>query len=165
VAAQAAIIAGGGRELWAPATGRENSDSSATQFLPGADKSVAWSAHPGDEVVRPQAEVRPKAAAERRREPMRPPDGPLDPLRRWRDRERRQSAWDVLSLQTMDGFGLDVEVFCIGQQKDCGILELPIHRCHVSNSWISPLKDTFKLFRFVLRVGLNDWRGFYSTGE
>ncbi len=78
---------------------------------------------------------------------------------------KREAARDVFSLQTMDGFGFDVEVLFIAQQKGYRILELPIGWRHVSNSRISPLRDTFKMFRDVLRVRWNDWRGVYSRGE
>ena len=78
---------------------------------------------------------------------------------------KREAARDVFSLQTMDGFGFDVEVLFIAQQKGYRILELPIGWRHVSNSRISPLRDTLKMFRDVLRVRWNDWRGVYSRGE
>lgn len=78
---------------------------------------------------------------------------------------KHDAARDVFSLQTMDGFGFDVEVLFIAQQKGYRILELPIGWCHVSNSRISPLRDTFKMVRDVLRVRWNDWCGVYSKRQ
>lgn len=75
---------------------------------------------------------------------------------------KHEVARDVFSRQTMDGFGFDVEVLFIAQQRGYSILELPIGWCHVSNSRISPFSDTFKMFRDVLRVRWNNWRGVYS---
>ena len=75
---------------------------------------------------------------------------------------RRDAARRVFSLQTMDGFGFDVEVLFIAQRLGYRIFELPIGWCHVSNSRISPLKDTFKMFRDVVQVRWNSWRGIYK---
>lgn len=75
---------------------------------------------------------------------------------------KRDVARHVFALQTMDGFGFDVEVLFIAQRKGYRIFELPIGWCHVSNSRISPLKDTFKMFRDVIQVRWNAWRGFYK---
>jgi len=74
---------------------------------------------------------------------------------------KRDVARRIFALQTMDGFGFDVEILFIAQRKGYRILELPVCWRHVSNSRISPLQDTFKMFRDVIQVRWNDWRGLY----
>ena len=74
---------------------------------------------------------------------------------------RRTAARDIFSRQTMDGFGFDVEVLFIAQQRGYRIIEVPIDWFHVANSRIHPLRDTFKMFRDVVQVRWNDWRGLY----
>ena len=76
---------------------------------------------------------------------------------------KRTVARDVFALQTMDGFGFDVEILFIAQRKGYQIFELPIDWRHVSNSRISPLKDTFRMLCDVLHVRWNGWRGLYSN--
>ena len=75
---------------------------------------------------------------------------------------RHDAARTLFSLQTMDGFGFDVEVLFIAQRKGYRILEVPIDWCHVSNSRIDPVKDTLKMVRDVLRVRWNNWKGLYD---
>jgi dolichyl-phosphate beta-glucosyltransferase len=74
---------------------------------------------------------------------------------------RREVAQNVFALQTMDGFGFDVEVLFIAQRKGYKIVEVPIDWYHVANSRISPVRDTFKMFRDVLEVRWNHWKGLY----
>jgi glycosyltransferase involved in cell wall biosynthesis len=75
---------------------------------------------------------------------------------------RREVAREIFALQTMDGFGFDVEVLFIAQKKSRRIVEVPIDWYHVANSRISPVRDTFKMFRDVLKVRWNSWRGLYG---
>jgi dolichyl-phosphate beta-glucosyltransferase len=75
---------------------------------------------------------------------------------------KRDVARRVFSLQTMDGFGFDVEILFIAQRLGYHIFELPIAWYHVSNSRISPLRDTFKMFRDVVQVRWNHLRGLYD---
>jgi dolichyl-phosphate beta-glucosyltransferase len=74
---------------------------------------------------------------------------------------RHDAARTLFSLQTMDGFGFDVEVLFIAQRKGYRIVEVPIDWYHVANSRIDPVKDTLKMVRDVLRVRWNNWKGLY----
>jgi glycosyltransferase involved in cell wall biosynthesis len=74
---------------------------------------------------------------------------------------RREVARDIFTCQTMDGFGFDVEILFVAQRRGYRIIEVPIDWYHVGNSRISPVRDTFKMFRDVMQVRMNDWRGLY----
>lgn len=76
---------------------------------------------------------------------------------------RRDVARDVFSVQTMDGFGFDVEVLFIARCRGYQIVEVPIDWYHVANSRVSPIRDTVKMFRDVLEVRWNGIRGRYCA--
>jgi glycosyltransferase involved in cell wall biosynthesis len=78
---------------------------------------------------------------------------------------RRDVARDVFSVQRMDGFGFDVEVLFIARCRGYRIVEVPIDWYHMANSRVSPIRDTFKMFRDVLEVRLNGLRGLYCPVE
>ena len=75
---------------------------------------------------------------------------------------RRDVAQDVFPHQTMDGFGFDVEILFIAQKRGCRIVEVPINWYYMSNSRVSPVGDSVRMFREILQVRLNDWRGMYD---
>ncbi len=56
----------------------------------------------------------------------------------------------------------DVELLFIAKKHKFKIKEVPIIWHHVATSRVSPLKDSLRMFRDVVRVRLNDLRGIYS---
>ena len=76
----------------------------------------------------------------------------------------REAARDMFSYQTMDGFGFDVEILFIAQKRGFRIVEVPINLYYMSNSRVSPVGDSVRMFREILQVRLNDWRGRYDEG-
>ena len=77
---------------------------------------------------------------------------------------RRDVAQEVFPHQTMDGFGFDVEILFIAQKRGCRIVEVPINWYYMSNSRVSPVGDSVRMFREILQVRINDWRGMYDRG-
>lgn len=77
----------------------------------------------------------------------------------------REAARKVFRLQTIDGFGFDVEVLYIARRLGIGITEVPITWYHSPSSRVDPIRDTVRMFRDVLRVRLNDRRGLYCSAE
>lgn len=75
---------------------------------------------------------------------------------------RRDVARDVFSLQTIDGWGFDVEVLFIALKHGCKLIEVPITWYYRPQSRISPLKDSINMVLEVLRVRRNGWRGLYD---
>lgn len=78
---------------------------------------------------------------------------------------RAEAAWALFSLQKMDGFGFDVEVLFLAQRRKLRIKEVPIVWYHRGQSKVSPLRDTVRMFRDVLGVRWNQWRGCYRISS
>lgn len=74
----------------------------------------------------------------------------------------RSAAETLFSLQTMDGFGFDVEILFVAQKHRLKLAEIPIEWYHVANSKVSPLSDTVRMFREAVSVRWNDWRRKYE---
>ncbi|MBP7689480.1 MAG: glycosyltransferase family 2 protein [Thermoflexales bacterium] len=75
---------------------------------------------------------------------------------------RRQAARDVFALQTIDGWGFDVEVLFIALKHGYQLLEVPITWYYKPQTKISPLRDSINMVLEVMRVRLNGWRGKYD---
>lgn len=75
---------------------------------------------------------------------------------------RRDVAHDLFQLQTIEGWGFDVELLFIALQRGYRLVEVPITWYYRPQSRISPLKDSFTMVLEVLRVRLNGLRGLYQ---
>jgi dolichyl-phosphate beta-glucosyltransferase len=76
----------------------------------------------------------------------------------------REAAREVFPYQTMDGWGFDVEILFIAQKRGYRIVEVPINWYYMTNSRVSPVGDSIRMFREILQVRMNDWRGLYEGG-
>lgn len=74
----------------------------------------------------------------------------------------RKSVEVVFPLQSLDGWSFDVEVLFIARKYGLRIAEVPIQWYYMSSSKVSPVRDTYRMFREALSVRLNDWRGRYE---
>ena len=61
--------------------------------------------------------------------------------------------------------GFDVEVLFVAQKLGYSIKEVPVHWYYSDESKVSPLRDSFRNLRDVLRVRVNDWRGKYRQAS
>jgi dolichyl-phosphate beta-glucosyltransferase len=75
---------------------------------------------------------------------------------------RHEVARDVFALQTIDGWGFDVEVLFIALKHGYKMIEVPITWYYRPQSRISPLKDSINMVLEVLKVRRNGWRGLYG---
>ena len=75
---------------------------------------------------------------------------------------RRAAARDVFALQTIDGWGFDVEVLFIALKHGYRLIEIPITWYYKPQTKISPLRDSINMVLEVLRVRWNGWRGQYD---
>jgi glycosyltransferase involved in cell wall biosynthesis len=73
-----------------------------------------------------------------------------------------ESAHRVFSLQTVDGFGFDVEILFIARKLGYRIREVPITWSHRESSRVDPVRDTLRMLGDILRVRWNDLRGVYG---
>lgn len=78
---------------------------------------------------------------------------------------QRGAALDVLAYQSIDGWAFDVELLFIAQRRGYKIVEVPIDWYYRANSRISPISDAIDMFREVLKIRLNGWRGLYDAHE
>ncbi|HLH25369.1 MAG TPA: dolichyl-phosphate beta-glucosyltransferase [Chloroflexota bacterium] len=72
------------------------------------------------------------------------------------------SAASLFAASTVDGFGFDVEVLYLARKRRLRLVEVPIAWYYQASSRVSPLRDTIRMIRDVLRVRWNDWRGRYA---
>jgi len=75
---------------------------------------------------------------------------------------RRAVAYQVFPLQTIDGWGFDVEVLFIALRRGYKLVEVPITWYYRPQTKISPLRDSINMFTEVMRVRINGWRGAYE---
>jgi len=75
---------------------------------------------------------------------------------------RRAVAREVFPLQTIDGWGFDVEVLFIALQRGYKLVEVPITWYYRPQTKINPLRDSINMFTEVMRVRINGWRGAYE---
>jgi glycosyltransferase involved in cell wall biosynthesis len=61
--------------------------------------------------------------------------------------------------------GFDVELLFLARKFDYRIYQLPVTWHHVEGSKVRPGLDSLLMLRDILRVRLNDLRGFYNSGS
>jgi dolichyl-phosphate beta-glucosyltransferase len=77
----------------------------------------------------------------------------------------RNAAHQLFPLQTIDGWGFDVEILFIAQKQGMRIVEVPINWYYEDRSQVRPIQDTYNMFREVLKVRLNAWQGRYKSAS
>lgn len=55
----------------------------------------------------------------------------------------------------------DVEVLFLAGKRGYRVKEVPVIWRYGENTKVNPLRDSVRMFRDIVRVRLNDWRGFY----
>jgi len=75
---------------------------------------------------------------------------------------RREVARDIFSVQTIDGWGFDVEVLFVALKRGYKLVEVPITWYYMPQSRINPIRASIEMLGEVLRVRLNGWRGLYD---
>jgi dolichyl-phosphate beta-glucosyltransferase len=78
---------------------------------------------------------------------------------------RREVAHEVFPLQTIEGWGFDVEVLFIAQRLGYHVIEVPVTWYYGRESKIRPLHDTLGMVRDLWQVRLNARRGLYTLEE
>lgn len=76
---------------------------------------------------------------------------------------RHEAARHLFPLQTISGWGFDVEILFIAQRHNMRIVEVPINWYYADRSQVKPIQDTYNMLREVLRVRLNAWQGRYKS--
>jgi dolichyl-phosphate beta-glucosyltransferase len=77
---------------------------------------------------------------------------------------RREAAHRLFPLQTIDGWGFDVEILFIAQRRGFRIAEVPINWYYRNESKVRPIQDTYNMLQEIFKVRFNAWRGLYAKG-
>ena len=75
---------------------------------------------------------------------------------------RREVARDLFSRQKIDGWAFDVEVLALAQRRGYRIMEVGIPWYYGEGSRVSPVQDSVRMFREVLRIRRNLRAGMYD---
>jgi len=75
---------------------------------------------------------------------------------------RREVAREVFPLQTIEGWGFDVEILFIARRRGYRILEVPVDWYYGEESKIRPIRDTLRMVRELFQVRQNAWKGLYD---
>jgi dolichyl-phosphate beta-glucosyltransferase len=78
---------------------------------------------------------------------------------------RRSAARRLFSLQTIDGWGFDVEILMLAQKRNMKIVEVPIHWYYNGDSRVQPGRDAYRMFMEVLKVHRNARNGIYKKKD
>lgn len=76
-----------------------------------------------------------------------------------------EAANSAFSLQRIQDFGFDVEVLYICQKKGCRIVEVPVNWTDIPGSKVKLLRDSLRMFKDVVKIRVNDWRGAYQDAQ
>lgn len=74
---------------------------------------------------------------------------------------RRDAARQLFPVQSIDGWGFDVEILFVAQSRGMRIVEVPINWYYANRSQVRPIQDTYHMLREVLKVRFNAWQGRY----
>lgn len=74
----------------------------------------------------------------------------------------QRAAHQVFPLQTIDGWGFDVEVLYIAQRHNLPIVEIPVNWYYGADSRVSPLRDTINMLKELLLIRRNGRKGLYD---
>ncbi len=75
----------------------------------------------------------------------------------------REAAQLVFPLQTIDGWGFDVEILYIAQRHGLQIEEIPVNWYYGSDSRVRPVQDTINMVRELLLIRANGRKGLYDS--
>jgi dolichyl-phosphate beta-glucosyltransferase len=75
---------------------------------------------------------------------------------------RRDVARAVFPLQTVGGWGFDVEILFLARRLGFHVVEVPVVWYYGEKSKINPLRDTVRMTREILQVRINSWKGRYN---
>ncbi len=75
---------------------------------------------------------------------------------------RREVAREVFTDGTMDGWAFDVEALFIALRRGYKVVAVPINWYHDPDSRVNPIHDTWRMFRDVLKIRINGWKGLYD---
>jgi glycosyltransferase involved in cell wall biosynthesis len=76
---------------------------------------------------------------------------------------RRDVGHDLFRSSTIRGWGFDVEVLYIATLRGYRVLEIPVSWYYGAQSKVSPIRDSWRMFKELLIIRKNGRRGVYDT--
>ena len=76
---------------------------------------------------------------------------------------RQSVAQDLFSVARIDGYGFDLELLYVAQQRSYRVAEVPINWADQPGSKVRVLRDGLAMLREMLAIRQNDARGFYAS--
>lgn len=76
---------------------------------------------------------------------------------------RGDLARQLAMVQTVDGWGFDVELLCVARRWGYRVVEVPIGWYYAPSSRIRPLRDAWRMAREVWTIRRNAQRGLYAA--
>ncbi|MEM7030662.1 MAG: dolichyl-phosphate beta-glucosyltransferase [Chloroflexota bacterium] len=73
----------------------------------------------------------------------------------------RQAAHHLYSTQTIMGFSFDLEILYLANKFGYKIAEVPVAWVDAPGSKVDTTKEAQRFLRDLVRIRLNDWRGYY----
>jgi dolichyl-phosphate beta-glucosyltransferase len=74
-----------------------------------------------------------------------------------------EAAEEVFPLQTIDGFGFDVEILYVARRKGFRVAEVPVNWRDVTGSKVALLRDSLSMLRDVMAIRVRGARGRYGA--
>jgi dolichyl-phosphate beta-glucosyltransferase len=68
----------------------------------------------------------------------------------------------IMPWTTIDGWAIDIEMLFLAQRRGLRVMEIPIEWHYRDQSQVSPVRDSVRMSRDVLKIRLNALRGAYS---
>ncbi len=76
-----------------------------------------------------------------------------------------EAANAAFPLQRIQDFGFDVEVLYICQKKGYRIVEVPVNWTDIPGTKVRLIRDSLRMFKDVVKIRVNDWRGAYHDAQ
>lgn len=76
---------------------------------------------------------------------------------------RQPIAADLFEVSLIDGYGFDLELLYVAQQRGYRIAEIPVNWSHQPNSKFRFFRDTFAMLREMAVIRRNGAKGYYTS--
>jgi dolichyl-phosphate beta-glucosyltransferase len=77
----------------------------------------------------------------------------------------REAAQAIFPFQRISGFSFDVETVFLALKFGYRVTEVPVEWYNSPRSTVHPILDSLRMFRDLVVIRLNDWRGYYDRGR
>lgn len=76
---------------------------------------------------------------------------------------KKEAAKKIFSKQLIEGFSFDVETIYLAHKFNYKVIEIPVRWINSPRSTVSPIRDSLRMFRDLLKIRINDLKGKYKT--